>query len=400
MQYRLNRNEILFFISYSLYVLVFLLNCTAIKEMDTVQLLCRGIRYVCYLLAVVKVVRTSFTGRQILQSIVMLFLIAMVVLASGEQALIFHALIFWAAKDVNSRTIIKITLILQTIIVAVFVVLSQIGIIVDMIANAETRARHMLGFEWANTVPTLFFFMVLSYIYLRKEKLRLIEIIIIELINLWLYIMTDTRMSFLLLSLVLVYVFFMKLHWQNHTRFRNKWLVLMPSVVCVFSLALHWMYNEGNAVWDRLNMLLSRRLAYGYSGIHTYGIHLFGTPIEWVGFGLGAPADATYNYVDCSYLKILLSNGIVFLVLIILAYTYVMYKAVKINDLYLQTALLAILIFSITEPRLFHFAYNPFPILALSLWGTDKIRAEKSIEKQGKKMWKWQTYRIRLKTRR
>lgn len=85
---------------------------------------------------------------------------------------------------------------------------------------------------------------------------------------------------------------------------------------------------------------------------------LLGTKIEWIGFSHNATAGA-YNYVDCSYMQILLENGLIPLVIIIAVYTYIMYMAVKEKDFYLQTAVLLITAFSITEPRLLNLAYNP-----------------------------------------
>lgn len=41
-------------------------------------------------------------------------------------------------------------------------------------------------------------------------------------------------------------------------------------------------------------------------------------------------------------------------------------KPTKRKDYYLVTILTAILVFSMTEPRLMNFAFNPFPILLFS----------------------------------
>lgn len=401
MRYRLEKNEILFWTAYGLYILVFLVNCTVIREIATVQLALKGIRYVCYLLAIVKIVKSSFIDKQILQSCILFILIGLAAIVSEDRSLIFHILIFWAARNVNSRSIIKLTVIFQCVVVFGFTVLSQLGIVVDTVVDKTTRQRHLLGLEWANTAPTLFFFIVMSYIYLRKKNIKLLELAVIEVINIWFFIMTNTKMSFALLTVALIYVFIMKFYWQNHRDriYKNKWLLLLPTAACCFSIALHWFYREGNSTWDRLNTILTGRLALGFDAIKTYGISWFGTHIEWIGFGIGTPPGKVYNYVDCSYLQILLSYGIVFLAIIIIAYTYVMYKAIVMKDFYLQTALLFILVFSITEPRLFNFAYNPFPILAISFWGTNKISAEDSNTSHKIKNWILQMPQVQLKMR-
>lgn len=71
-----------------------------------------------------------------------------------------------------------------------------------------------------------------------------------------------------------------------------------------------------------------------------------------------------YNYVDCSYLQLLLEYGVLFLIAVIGIYTVAIYRAVKVQDYYLVWILLIVLLFGITEPRLMNFAFNPFPLMA------------------------------------
>ena len=123
---------------------------------------------------------------------------------------------------------------------------------------------------------------------------------------------------------------------------------------------LHAKYDSTNAVYARVNSLLSGRLRLGYQAIADYGVTLFGHPIEWIGFALGTAPDKAYNYVDCSYLQVMLEYGVVFLILIVLLYSLAIRKAIAKKRYDLCWILLFILIFSITEPRLADLAFNPF----------------------------------------
>ena len=71
-----------------------------------------------------------------------------------------------------------------------------------------------------------------------------------------------------------------------------------------------------------------------------------------------------YNYVDCSYIQMMLEYGVIFLAIVVGIYTIAVYRAVKEEDWYLVFALLIVLGFGITEPRLMNFAFNPFPLMA------------------------------------
>ena len=99
-----------------------------------------------------------------------------------------------------------------------------------------------------------------------------------------------------------------------------------------------------------------------------FGIRLLGQKIDWVGYGgLGhvfQSLDREYNYVDCSYIQMMLEYGVIFLAIVVGIYTIAVYRAVKEEDWYLVFALLIVLGFGITEPRLMNFAFNPFPLMA------------------------------------
>ena len=95
-----------------------------------------------------------------------------------------------------------------------------------------------------------------------------------------------------------------------------------------------------------------------------YGLSLFGKNIEWVGFGVGADPTKVYNYVDCSYVQILLSYGIIILLIVIFAYFLIIKQAYVKKDYMFILIILSILILNITEPRLINIIYNPFIISA------------------------------------
>lgn len=369
MRYKTNTQEFIFLLLYVIYLISVILGYTVFEENDTCALIFKGLRYFCYLLAIIKIIRDGFYKNQIFEVIIVAALVILTVLFSQNKIFAFYFLIILAAKDINMRRILKVSCYVQGIVLAVIVGLSQFGILQDYIFDPNTRGRHGLGFTWTTTAPIMYFFFMMVYVYLRREQVHALELVILEIINYWLYLKTDARMCFFLSSLMLLYVFAMRYYWVNRYNAikKNKVLVLAPAFMCCVGIALHLFYNSGSETWNRINDLLSGRLALGYAGMQTYGLSLFGTPIEWIGFDHNASA-GTYNYVDCSYMQILLENGIVSLAVIVLIYTYIMYMAIKTKDFYLQTVILFIVVFSITEPRLMNLGFNAFPFFAISYW--------------------------------
>ncbi len=372
---RVNHKEFLFLSVWAVYLTTILLELTVLTSVEAVDSALKYIRYICYLIAALKILWDCYLGKQVWKVCIVAFLITLMAFSSENREFLFYFYILIAAKDVNCCKIIRTAFYVQGFILALFVVGSQVGVIEDYLFDATSRVRHGLGFDWTTTAPILFFFFMMSYIYLRKERMRWYEFLILEVINYWFYIMTDTRFSFYLSSLMLAYIFVMRYYWQNkRDRIRkNQWLVFAPAVFCVIAILLHVFYNSENAAWNSLNNILSGRLALGKSAWDEYGLTLFGQTIRWIGYGWSS-SGGTYNYVDCSYMQILLECGVVFLILVVLAYTCIMQMAIKRKDYYLQTILFVIVIFSITEPRLMNLRFNPFPMLVIAGMGVDNTR--------------------------
>ncbi|MCD8020655.1 MAG: hypothetical protein LUF92_14075 [Clostridiales bacterium] len=119
-----------------------------------------------------------------------------------------------------------------------------------------------------------------------------------------------------------------------------------------------------------MNIIFHDRLNYGHQGIENYGIHLFGQQIEWIGNGgLGfvkQELEGAYNYVDCSYMKILLDYGLLVLLFAVIGYTLAVYQACRKNNIYLCLALSMVAVYSLIEPRLLEFGFNPFVLCLCS----------------------------------
>ena len=104
---------------------------------------------------------------------------------------------------------------------------------------------------------------------------------------------------------------------------------------------------------------------YGQNALRTYGLSLFGQEVEWVGYGIGAK-EGVYNYVDSSYLRIAIQNGIIPLLVVLSIYCKMLKEASDQNNIIVIITILFVLLLCFTEPRLFDFAFNPFPLLSLS----------------------------------
>ncbi len=277
-------------------------------------------------------------------------------------------LIFGAAYGQNAKRTIAISALLTGAFLLIMLICSQVGLApnVNFVRVDENIVRQSLGLVYASTAPSIYLGFILQYIYLRKQNMRVWEYAILEGINVLYYFLTNSRMPFYLGTATLIF-FCIESLFKNHWRFTRhlKWLtVVAPALFTAVTLGTYFMYQESGDFWDRFNDLLSGRLWYGFDAVQTYGIKFFGQEISWIGYGSGAPEGA-YNFVDCSYMQILLQFGILLLAAIVFLYIVWAYRGAKNGDYWMVCILLIICLYAFMEPYLLNLVYIPLPILAV-----------------------------------
>ena len=366
-------NEFLFFFAWILFLLSLLLQLTAFSvDNDTISKFLKLLRYCAYALFCLKIILyTKIKEYKYLSLILMCSCILASFVNTYNATMPLYLLILLASIKIDSDKLIKITALLQGVVLAVVVGFSQVGILKDFVFEPLTRGRHSLGFSWTTTGPILFFYFSLCIIYITRNSTRIWFIILLEIINLLFFILTNSRLTFVLLSAFLFFVIIQKFNkrkWKFLSKFKYMYIVF-PFFMETISVIIVMLYDASSPIWISINRLLSNRLRLGRDALNTYGLGIFGRNVEWIGFSITKPTSelaSGYNYVDSSYLQLSINFGLIFMIAVLIIYSYAIYKAIKIKDYYLLTIFICILIFSFTEPRLFNFAFNPFPILAFS----------------------------------
>ena len=298
--------------------------------------------------------------------------------------MVIYFLVFGAAYGQDSRKIITISAVITAFMILLLIVLSKTGLAPNptwIRWHGNTQLiREGLGFHYTSTGPTVFLGFLLQYFYLRKEKLKFWEPLILAAINAWFFWKTDARMPFFLGCLVLAF-FLLESLFRNHWRFTEKIKglgIAAPALIGIVTVVGYLIYNSNSAFWQKMNLLLSDRLALGDAAIHTYGINLVGHNITWVGNGL-IETDLAYNFVDTSYIQIMLTEGVLFLIAVIVIFVIANYKGTKIKDYWLVCAILFVALYGTTEPYLVSFAASPLIILAFAKLNREPLAYEKGV---------------------
>ncbi|MFZ7214430.1 hypothetical protein ACLSYY_02145 [[Pasteurella] aerogenes] len=237
--------------------------------------------------------------------------------------------------------------------------------------------RYLLGYRFPTFLPNYYFHLVLCWFFLRKEKITILELLIILLINYPLYMFTDTKAVFWLVILSCMAILFVKLFKINYSTllFGTIYKLFTKYGFIIFAaIAIYFQYTyDPSLEWmGKLNTMFSGRLALGHWGFELYGVQPFGSLVEFTTM-LEANESNKFFYIDSAYVQLLLVYGAIIFALVCIGYTRIGSSIVKHNDKYFGLVLIFLFAHSITDPQLMSPEFNPF-LLCLGYYGLDKYR--------------------------
>lgn len=395
----LSLREPLFFFAYVVFMTATVLQTTMYTELKVFPQVFIAMRYGAFVLAAFKVLldlyadlkgakgnRTevlSWSSLVFKYLLLSLFVVA-VSLTADERSLVFILTLLLAAKNVKVEKIFRVTLWLQ-IILFVFVVLSAAsGIIVDLVFERKgIYNRHALGYWFPSYVMSYYFFVLLLLFWTEKKAMHWTLVALLGGLNLLFFLLTDARLGLMVNSIVIaaelirsvdrfrvpVHAFCDKVAGIKVLgNFLKGCWVLLPELMCAFLVFLFKFPTTRIALYT--DYFLSNRIYYAIMGVQTYGVHLLGNPIEWVGYGARADmseVEKTYNFVDCSYPYILLNFGLILFAGLLLCLFFASRKLMKEEGYHKNFLFGIIFIYCFVEPRLLELNMDTFLFLTVPL---------------------------------
>lgn len=372
-------NQILFFLAYGIWLSFQLFDSTLFISLFPDRAI-TVVRLFCFVLLAINEIG-NYGWKITKERVICILLVALstaVFFVTDSFVLIDVILFVFCGRKIPIRHIAAETILVLCCATAIVVLSAQFGIIYPTQWGGE-RPRYGFGFKWA-TIPSHYFLNVATaYIYLRKKSFSIIDAIIILLVNCFLYATTDSRTSFILTTLVVLGAFILKL--PVVAKLINGSVIFFLAgisfaILSVLSLALSTLYNKNIAFFSWLNNILSNRLEQTQYSLHEYGIHLFGSYVDWVGnfldnSGAMVSENKIVNYVDNSYIYIMISQGWVVFFVLLFFLLIVAYKACRFNDRYLMLIMSVVALHSLIDMQLLHLQYTFVLFLIASYTETD-----------------------------
>lgn len=319
-------------------------------------------KYIGGAFLIIKIFTDRISNYMILFLKILIIILGAIVSIGNENAsFIFYSMILLvAAYNLDVKWIIKKTMGCQIGTLLLTTVSAFIGIIPNdhNISNAGgfVRYREGLGYTYTTFAPNFLLSIVIEWFYLYHGKSRkklLMQAAILMIINVFLYKKTGTRTSLILVSIII----FVKIvnYFGGLRIIKGKTIIQNIFIVmAIASIALSAFYTSSISWMAAFNNALSQRIRFAHEGLIKWGISSFGTSVIWNN-------QATdYNYIDSSYVNILICYGVVVFLVVIIGFTITTRYACKINNNELTLALIFWAIRAFIDPQLYLIWFNPF----------------------------------------
>lgn len=386
------KKEIIYLIFLVIYLLMTILDLNTVLGELANSFIISIIKYLCLLAIIIKILVCDIKNydKKTYIKILLLTLLCLIIgFASNNRTFIQYLILIIGAYKISFEKILKYVLTSEVVLVLIIIFLSLINVIPNRVfgrSNSDVM-RYSLGFKYS-TYPSIFiWYFTMLYLYIRKNKIKWWEYCLLLIINIILYIVTDSRNELICsIAIILFVIAFHKIKNKNFKKmveFCSKYLMLFCTII---SLLFAILYNPKINAMKELNSVLSNRLQLSHNAIEDYGIKLFGNKIEWIGLSLVHFGDYNknqFNYVDVSYLNILINFGIIALLLILYGFYKITKNEINKGNSFFCCFMIIIAIHSIIDPQLFQITYNIFILLFANLIISEKnnMKEEKIKEK-------------------
>ena len=368
MKVKYTRGNLLFLIAYTVWITVTLLKFTYIKDLLPKNFSMKDVliyaQWLVYVLLIIKFWDTKIYRLRNFAGIMIISFVGYIEYSVKDNTvLLFMLCIFiYSSSNVDFYDILKITLVVEILVLIVTVGLSLNGVIPNNIWDEGVRHRYDFGFIYCTFASHLMLFITMVYSCIRK-RITFFEVVVLAAFNLCLYSYNDTRLD---LCIVIPFLIFLYV-WTHFVHGIRKNFVIKIMfqyggvIMAAVSVAGHAFYDSNIAYFVKLNDLLSDRLDLGHKAIQEHGFTLFGQYIRWVGQGsVRKNPKLIYNYVDSSFLKYTLNYGIVFMILLLAGLVYIGKKAIEQEEQALCVSLLFLYVFAMVDAELCVLAFHPF----------------------------------------
>lgn len=295
--------------------------------------------------------------------IVMGLFIAMFIVAKNRDGLldINVLLLVFSARDIDFRKLLGTFSAATFLVLCLTIYASQQGIIANMFMNADSGYRFSLGFNYVSFASQRLFFALCTYLMFRGKRISYLELLALLLATIYMYQQTSTTSPFYLSILILTYAFFSIKIFKKDFIIENFWVKTLAHYGFILALAIilyFCFYSSGN-LFHLVDQFTHNRLRLSVDGFRNFGVPLFGQQISFKTLDMFGNFTSNYNYIDSSFVQLLVIDGLIVNAFMLLALTKVMKYFVSIQKDIVLACLGIMIIHGMFDPQMLVLRYSP-----------------------------------------
>ena len=302
-----------------------------------------------------------FHWKQLL--IVMGLFTAMFIVAKNRDGLLDTnvLLLVFSARDIDFRKLLGTFSAATFLVLCLTIYASQKDIIANMFMNADGGYRFSLGFNYVSFASQRLFFALCTYLMFRGKRISYLELLALLLATIYMYQQTSTSSPFYLSILILTYALFSIKIFKKEFIIENFWLTKIATYAFIIALILilyFSFYSSGN-VFRLVDQFTHNRLRLSVEGFRNFGVPWLGQHITFTTTDIFGNFTSNYNFIDSSFVQLLVIDGLVVGGFMLFALTNVMRYFVSIRKDIVLACLGIMIIHGMFDPQMLVLRYSP-----------------------------------------
>lgn len=356
---KVNLSKVLYWISYTLLVI-----STLCIKVIVIEPYIKCFKYIAIILLIFKCfIQDKNYNKKTILSIIFLSIIGVITFfVSKDGTFIILLLLIFASKDILFDDIVKKDFYIKLILVLFMLVMYLSGLTSEYVIYRDNSERRSFGFSHPNVFGFIIVMIAIEYIFIHREKLKLVHLIPGILAIFIINIFSDSRSSTLLMIIIIIMCILDKINCSKIIYNKLVKQIIKNSFVIftLISLVITFLFYKNTKIGIFFNEFFSGRISFILEFLQKYKINLFGNDLLLISTELSKITGKGFLILDNSFILILLHYGIIVYLIISYLFNKSFEFAYKQKDTLTICILFSLIIYATMESYLFKSVYNVF----------------------------------------
>lgn len=272
-----------------------------------------------FLFLIYKLVNTRYEFHELFVMTIMGILAVLIYYQNRKAGGFLSIIALIGIKGVDTGKLLKLSLYIRLVTFLLLVFLASVDIlenstITDMRGD-NTVIRYCMGFTHPNQFHLAFIIIILLVMYLYYERMSILPIFLLAVLNILTYLRSYSRTSVLIGFIAIGLMIWFKSGY--FTKLKNALCIGIIPAACLISVIPALLYDKIPNL-RAIDQLLQWRITFSRHYLTSYGLSLFGNNLN-----------ADPMVLDSGYVELVINYGLIFTFLYLAAYMVLIFRFIK-----------------------------------------------------------------------